>query len=187
MTRGAALRLWAALLLPAAAGAALGAWAVDVRALPVAKADLVTVEVAVLGKSVFRSAEPPEEAGGWTRWTTGVRATLGGLLGLLAGVVTGGRPAAAAFEFGTFRVLEAVRGTVLGASAGAAVCGAGFALLGAVVSAMLNESTWTAARGARMGGSLGTLLGVLGGAVLGVVTALSGAARRYQALRAPRP
>ncbi len=69
------------------------------------------------------------------------------------------------------------------------MCGLGFAAVGAIVAAMLEEPGWTLAdalsRGARLGGPFGTLLGGLAGMVLGTITALSGATRRYHALRTP--
>jgi hypothetical protein len=179
------VRMAVAVVVGAAVGAALAAWVVQVHAGPEVP---VTVRVEVLGRVVAREVVPHEQESGWSRWTDGARATAGALLGALVGAVLTAR-ASGALGYQTFRAVEAVRGAALGALLGVLVCGIGFAAIGAVVSAMLEERSWTLgealSRGARLGGPFGTLLGALAGAVLGTITALSGATKRYHALRPP--
>jgi hypothetical protein len=180
-------RLAIAAVLGAAVGAALGAWAVRVR---LGQGEPVAVRVEVFGSVVAREVVPHAQDSGWLRWTDAARATAGALLvAFLAAILTARRAGALGYQ--TFRVVEVVRGATLGALIGVLVCGLGFAVLGAVVSAMLEEPSWTLAdalaRGARLGGPFGTLLGGLTGMVLGTITALSGATKRYHALRTPPP
>jgi hypothetical protein len=179
------VRMAVAAVIGATVGAALGAWAVRVRAT---QEEPVAVRVEVFGAVVAREVVPHAQDSGWLRWTDPARATAGALLvAFLAAVLTA--RASGALGYQTFRVVEAVRGATLGVLIGVLVCGLGFAVLGAVVSAMLEEPSWTLAdalaRGARLGGPFGTLLGGLVGMVLGIITGLSGATRRYHALRSP--
>jgi hypothetical protein len=178
-------RMAVAAVVGAAVGAALGAWAVRVH---VGQEEPVAVQVEVFGSVAVGEVVPHAQDSGWTRWTDAARAAVGALVvAFLAAVLTA--RASGALGYQTFRVVEAVRGATLGALIGVLVCGLGFAVLGAVVSAMLEEPSWTLAdalaRGARLGGPFGTLLGGLAGMVLGIITALSGATKRYHALRTP--
>jgi hypothetical protein len=178
-------RMAAASILGAAVGAALGVWAVRVQ---IGQEEPVAVRVEVFGSVVAREVVPHARGSGWLCWTDAARATAGALLvAFLAAVLTARRSGALGYR--TFRVVEVVRGATLGGLIGVLVCGLGFAVLGAVVSAMLEEPSWTLAdalaRGARLGGPFGTLLGGLAGMVLGIITALSGATKRYHALRTP--
>jgi hypothetical protein len=172
------------MVVGAAVGAALAGWVVRVRTEP---EEPGTVRVEVFGRVVAREVGLEQDSG-WSRWTDAVRTTAGALLGALVGAVWTAR-ASGALGYRTFRVVEAVRGAAVGALVGVLVCGVGFAVIGAVVSAMLEEKSWTLgealSRGARLGGPFGTLLGGLAGMVLGLITGLSGATRRYHALRTP--
>jgi hypothetical protein len=73
---------------------------------------------------------------------------------------------------------------------GVAVCGPGFALLGAIICAMLEQSIWslgdTLRNGARIGGAMGLLLGAIAGCVFGCISALAGVANKYHAGRPDR-
>jgi hypothetical protein len=142
-----------------------------------------TVRVEVLGQVVARAGD-----GRWSHWTDATRAITGASVGCLLAMVLAAR-ASGALGYQTFRVVEALRGAVLGAVLGVLVCGIGFAVLGGIVSAMLEEPGWTLAdalaRGARLGGPMGTLLGALAGSILGAITTLSRATQRYHNLRTP--
>ncbi len=179
------VRLALAILVGAAVGAALGGWVVRICADP---GEPATVRVEVLGRVVAREVVPHAPNSRWSRWTDAGRAAAGGLLGALVGAVLAAR-SSGVLGYRTFRVVEAVRGAALGALVGGLVCGIGFAAIGAVVSAMLQEQSWTLgealSRGSQLGGPFGTLLGALAGMILGLITALSGAAKRYHALRPP--
>jgi hypothetical protein len=180
--RSPVTRLAALLLVGAATGAAFAAGAVELRQTPGPKPELLVVQVTLLGRTVAETVAHSDDAAGWTRWGAPARALVGGLLGLTAGLAAG-RRASAGLSFPTFRALEGMRGALLGALVGLVVCASGFALLGAIITAMLNEPGWTLARGARMGAAFGGLLGLLGGAVLGAATTLPAAEKTYQALR----
>jgi hypothetical protein len=181
--RLAAPRLSGALVLAALAGAALGAFGVDIRVVPTRESDRDVVLVCLLGWHAIVVPVSPADAHLWARWTAGVRAVAGAVAGLLAVVALGLR-ATAGLRFATFRLLEAVRGCVLGGLVGVLVAGLGFALLGAVVEAMLGEPSWQVGRGPVMGAGLGGLLGGLGGAAFGAATTIAGAQKRYEVLRA---
>jgi hypothetical protein len=177
--------LTAAIMLGgAAAGAGLGAWGVQVQVAPAGEERHDTVTVTFFGRVLIRQVRPPGED--WGRWSPGLRAALGGLLGAALGFVAGVRRTRAV-GLRTYTVLEGLRGGALGGLVGVAVCGAGFALLGAIVCAMLEEPGWTVgkalAHGARLGGPLGILLGAIAGAVIGSLTAVAGAPNRYFAGR----
>jgi hypothetical protein len=176
-------------LAGAAAGAALAGWGVGVRTGPAREPDRVAVRVEVFGKAAFEVVEAP--GGGWSRWTEAARAAVGSAVGGLVGVLLAARAAARSLRYRLFMVLEALRGVALGAVAGLLVCGVGFAVLGAIICAMLEEPGWTLAdalaRGARLGGPFGILLGTLAGAVVGFLTALARATARYHDLHPYRP
>jgi hypothetical protein len=176
-----------AIVVGAAVGGALAGWVVRVRR---ESEEPATVRVEVLGHVVVQEIVPHEQDSGWSRWTDAARTTAGALLGALVGAILTAR-ASGVLGYQTFRVVEAVRGAAVGALVGMLVCGVGFAVIGAVVSALLEEKSWTLgealSRGARLGGPFGTLLGGLAGMVLGVITGLSGATKRYHALRTPPP
>jgi hypothetical protein len=179
------LRTAAGIVVGAAVGAALAGWVVRIRT---DAGEPVTEWVEVLGLAVASEVVAHEPDSGWSHWTDAARATAGALLGALAGAALTAR-ASGALGYRTFRVVEAVRGAAVGALVGGMVCGVGFAAIGAVVSAMLEERSWmlgeALSRGARLGGPFGTLLGAPAGMVLGTITALSGATKRYHALRTP--
>jgi hypothetical protein len=174
------LPLAAAMVGGAAVGAALAAWGVQVQTAPSSEAQYETVTVVFFGKTVTTRLRPRSEA--WGRCSPGVRAVLGGLLGAAVGLV-GGVRRTKAVDLRTYTLLEGVRGGALGAAVGAIAFGLGFAFLGAVVCAMLEEPGWTLgealARGARLGGPLGILLGAIAGTVIGALTAVAGAGKRY--------
>jgi hypothetical protein len=179
------LALTAAIVLGgAAAGAALGAWGVQVQTAPAAEQQYETVTVVFFGRAVKKDMRPRAEA--WGRWSLGNRAALGGLLGAAVGLLVGVRRTRAV-GLRTYTILEGVRGGAVGAVAGVAAFGLGFALLGAIVCAMLEEPGWTLgealARGARLGGPLGILLGAIAGTIVGSLTAVAGAGKRYFAGR----
>jgi hypothetical protein len=183
--RKALLALTAAIVFGGAgAGAALGAWGVDVQTAPAGEVRNETVTVSLFGRILTKQVRPRSEE--WGRWSQGVRAALGGMFGAALGLVAGVRRTRAV-GLRTYTVLEGLRGGAVGGLAGVAVCGAGFALLGAIVCAMLEEPGWTLgealARGARLGGPPGILLGVIAGTVIGSLTAVAGAPKRYFAGR----
>jgi hypothetical protein len=172
----------------AAAGAALGTWGVQVEITPAAEVRHETVAVSVFGRVLTKQVRPRAEE--WGRWSLGLRAVLGGLLGAALGLIAAVRWTRAV-GLRTYTALQCLRGGALGGLVGVAVCGAGFAFLGAIVCAMLEEPGWTLgealARGARLGGPLGVLLGAIAGAVIGCLTAAAGAQKRYFAGRPGEP
>jgi hypothetical protein len=151
-----------------------------VQATPAAEAQYETVAVVFFGKTVTTRLRPRSEA--WGRWSPRARAALGGLLGAAVGLV-GAVRRTRAVGLRTYTLLEGVRGGALGAVVGVVAFGLGFAFLGAVVCAMLEEPGWTfgeaLARGARLGGPLGILLGAIAGTVIGALTAVAGAGKKY--------
>jgi hypothetical protein len=176
-------------VLAAAAGAALGRWGVRVQAAPAGEAGFLEVSIKVFGRPLIARAVRAADAEAWGRWTNDMRTMLGALLGAAAGLLLAGR----AYDVGyrLFTILHTLRGAALGALAGVVLCGLGFAVLGAVICAMLEEPGWTLGdalgHGARLGGPLGVLLGAFAGAVIGAITAAAGATKQFHMHRPVLP